>query len=335
MSSINQLPRPRAARPPAAPTSPPRPDRRDAARPREKLNLRFLACLVAVAVVLGGAWFGIHWWQERRHAAALLVEADTAESENRPDRSARFLGLYVGLVPDDVEARARYGQTLDRMAQTPKAKAGVVAVFEQVLQRDPDRQAIRRRLASLYLEADQFDDALQHLKYLQAALPEDAEVAEMVGRCHEGRGQYTLAVADYRSALKHEPGRIDASLRLARLLRDHLSRAPEAERLLADLVQADPKSYRARLARAQFLQEGTPSEDALKAARADMNEALRLAPDEADVLLAAAREAERRPDGREEARGICGNFWTRTRGTTAATRPWRSWSSTRAGPRRR
>ena len=161
---------------------------------------------------------------------------------------------------------------------------------------------MRRRLASLYLEAGQFDDALQHLKYLQDALPEDAEVAEMVGRCHEGRGQYSLAAADYRSALKHEPGRVDSALRLARLLRDRLSRAPEAERFLADLVQADPKSYQARLARAQFLQEGTPSEDALKAARADMDEALRLAPNKADVLLAAAHEAERRPDGREEAR---------------------------------
>ena len=247
-----------AARPPAAPTPPPRPDRRDAALPRERLNLRFLACLVAVAVVLGGAWFGIHWWQERRHAAALLIEADAAQSENHPDRSARFLGLYVGLVPDDVEARARYGQTLDKMAQTPRAKGAVAAVFEQVLQRDPDRQVIRRRLASLDLEAGQFDDALQHLDYLQKALPEDAEVAEMVGRCHEGRGQYSLAAADYRSALKLEPGRIDSALRLARLLRDRLSGAPEAERRLAALVQADPKSYKARLARASICKKGRP-----------------------------------------------------------------------------
>ena len=124
-----------------------------------------------------------------------------------------------------------------------------------------------------------------------------------MGRCHEGRAQYVLAAADYRAALKQDPGRVDTALSLARLLRDRLSKPPEAEKLLAGLVQAQPQSYRARLARAEYLHEGTPSEDALKAARADVKEALRLAPEEADVLLAAARSAERGPDGREEARG--------------------------------
>src|SRR5262245_39447120 len=149
---------------------------------REKLNLRFLAWLVGVCAVVVAAYYGLHRFQVRNHAASLLAQADVAEENHRLDRAARFVGLYLGLVPGDTEARARYGMLLDRLANSPRARegayvewemlgppvnsprasAGAMAVFEQVLIREPDRHDIRRRLAVLNNWAGRYDVALQH-----------------------------------------------------------------------------------------------------------------------------------------------------------------------------
>ena len=296
-------PRHVTARPSPAPAVPP-----GAALPREKLNVRFLAWLLGGAVLVGAAWYGLHAWQVRNHLAVLLAQADAAEAQQRPDRAARLVGLYVGMAPDDVEARARYGMLLDRLAETPKARADAAAVLEQVLLRDPDRHAIRRRLAQLDLEAGAYDDALEHLTHLHEALPDDAEVEEMLGRCLEGRGQYSKAVDQYEAALKREPDRAECCGRLSRLLRDRMSQPGKAIDRLNTLVEKAPKSYKAWLTRAAFLQEASPSADSLKKAGDDVAEALKLEPDRTEVLLAAARLAEKRPDGRDEARGYLGTI---------------------------
>jgi tetratricopeptide (TPR) repeat protein len=279
------------------------------AGPRERLNTRLLAVLVGVSVLFGGAWYGLNRWQVRRHATALLAQADVAKAQGRPDRAARFIGLYVGLVPSDTEARARYGMLLDRLATTPRARAGAMAVFEQVLLREPERHDIRKRLVALELDAGQFDDAEQHLsRYLREAFPEDPEVEELQGRCHEGRGEYARAAEAYRTAVSHAPGRTETRLRLARLLRDQLARPEEARLLLAKMVEEDKEPPRALLARARYLQEGTPSAQALQTAQQDVSKALRQAPDDADVLLAAADLGQRLPGGLEEARRHLAHF---------------------------
>ena len=121
-------------------------------QPHEKLNLRFLICIVVVGLLLTAVWFGVNRWQIRRHAADLLNLADQAKALQRPDRAAHFLSLYVGMVPNDTQARARYGLLLERLADSPGARYGVLAVFEQVLIRDPERQDLRRRAAKLAVE---------------------------------------------------------------------------------------------------------------------------------------------------------------------------------------
>jgi tetratricopeptide (TPR) repeat protein len=271
--------------------------------PEVRLNIRFLAWLTAGCLLFAGAWYAVHRFQVRRQASDLRDQADTEESQGRSDRAARFLGLYLGLVPDDTEARARYGWLLDRLAKdSPRKRAGAMAVFEQVLLRDPDRQDVRRRLVVLLVERSQFDDALQHLGYLRKALPEDGEVEYLNGRCLEGRAEYAKATPAYQRAIRHTPDRAEAYLRLAKLLRDRLVRPDEAKDVLEKMVEANQQSFRAYLERARFQIESDQSAEALTAAERDVTEARRLAPDEVEVLLTAAEVAQKRPNGVKDAR---------------------------------
>jgi tetratricopeptide (TPR) repeat protein len=271
--------------------------------PREVVNLRFLAVLLGLTAVFAAVWFGVHRWQVRKHAAGLLEQADSAESQGRPDRAARFLGMYIALSPDDHDARARHGLLLARLADSPRARAAAMGALEQVLLRDPDRHEVRRRLILLCLDCDQFDDALQHLTTLRESFPEDPEIDDLLGRCHEGRGERAKAANAYRAAIGRAPQRIEPYLRLARLLRDHLAQPGEADRLLHAMIQANKQSYQVYVGRARLLQDGAPSKEALEAARKDVLEALRLAPNEAEALLAAGELLQKMPDHLGEARG--------------------------------
>lgn len=281
----------------------PAPAARSERGPREKVNLRFLACLIVASGLLAGVWYGVNRWQVRRHAADLLRQVDVAEEQKRPGRAARFLGLYVGLVPGDTEARARYGLLLESLADSPRGLEGALGVFEQVLIRDPSRQDIRRRAARLAVKLGRYDDAVEYLKVLSGELPKDGEIQELFGQAHEGRGEYGRAAKRYQEAMAAAPERVEPYLRLARLLRSRLARPDEAEATLDKLIKANGQSYEAFLGRAQYRLEGTPDADTLQAARRDMEQALRLAPDEPEVLLRAAALIARLPNGLEEARG--------------------------------
>src|SRR5262249_39804984 len=70
-----------------------------------------------------------------------------------------------------------------------------------------------------------------------------------------------------------------------------------ADRVMDDLVAANPRSFHAFLERARYLQAAAPAR-----AAAELAEALGLGPDEADVLLTAA-DLERQPGQPDEARG--------------------------------
>jgi tetratricopeptide (TPR) repeat protein len=269
------------------------------------VNVRFLISLIVAGLLLSAAWYGVNHWQVRRHAENLLSLANVAEEQKRPDRAARFIGLYVGLMPGNVDARVRYGLLLDRLAasqQRPadsrRGKEGALAVFEQVLIRDPGRDDIRRRAASLAVELEHFDDAHRYMTFWGDNLPKDGEILELLGRAYEGRGEYVKAAKKFETAVAAAPERVEAYLHLARLQRDRLGQAMEAKATLDKLVENNSKSYQAYLGRARFLQEGK----ALDLAQSAMDKALELKPDDPEVLLAAAELAARRPDGLEKAR---------------------------------
>jgi tetratricopeptide (TPR) repeat protein len=280
---------------------------------RVLINFRLLLGLLISTAVLGLGVHLLHGYQVRRNAGALLLQAEFAREQGNPDRAADLLYRYLLAVPDDIEGRARYGQVLEEAAAAlpdPAARARrqyqVLAVYEEALLRSPDQPAVRRRLALLAAQLSQWDRALGHLRILNELTPDDGELEYLLGRCLEARGQADEAVAWYDRATRHTPDRLESYVRLAGLLRD--ARDPlaqerrvervgrSADQVMDELVAANPRSFRAFLERARYLQATEPER-----AADDLAVALRLAPDEADVLLTAA-ELERQQDNPDAAR---------------------------------
>ena len=144
--SIDHLARPLTVRTPAPPPTP-RPSRGDAL-PAQKLNLRFLLYLIAVAAAVSAVWCGVHWWQVRNNAAALLVQADAAGG--RGDPIARPVSWVCTSASYRMTSRrgSAMAKRLTGWPARPGPRREQWPCSSRCSSRDPDRNEIRRRLAA-------------------------------------------------------------------------------------------------------------------------------------------------------------------------------------------
>lgn len=268
---------------------------------QRRLNLRLVASLAAVTVVLAGGLFALHRFQSGRIAQALLWQAQRAESDGELARAVTYRERYLEFAPDDADERAALGQILasDKFVGSRKAREQALFNLEQVARRRPDRMDVRRTLVRVTMELRRYDLAREHLNALLAAPGGNAEAEALRGQWHEGQAQYADAATWLRKAVEHAPQDVDSYLRLAKLLQDHPDvrgpgRLGEPERVLDDMVARNPDSYQAYLGRFRLRVQasGATSPDARARAHADLERALALAPGNVDVLLAAAGFAQ-------------------------------------------
>lgn len=246
------------------------------------LNFGFLGGVCAVGVVLLGAIHVVHGWQVKRHAGALMELGRKAQDNGDLKAAKDYFGRYVGLVPKDVNALADFGQLLD---QSGAAKRQVFMVYEDVLRRDATREEIRRRQIEVAMDIGRHVDALVHVRFLRMSYPTDGKLDYQAGRCLEELAEFTDAMKAYEAALEHDPDLLDTYVRLAWLSHTRLDRTERAKKLLDELVARLPKSPAAWLARGRFRGEF----GSLEEAQQDVERAMKLAPDEVETLLAAAR----------------------------------------------
>jgi tetratricopeptide (TPR) repeat protein len=290
---------------------------------RRRLNWKFLSALLGVVALAGGTVVMVQNLQVNRSAAGLLHQADRAEVEGRLAKSQEYLGRYLGYRPDDTTALARYGLILEKEARTRKEREGALAVLEKVLLGNPSRDDVRLRAARLAIDLTQYPEAREHLvilneKNLQGGGKRpDGELMDLLGQCDEGEGKYAEAAGKYEKAIEASPDRVECYVRLAGLLRNRLNQAKQADEVMdagqaektagkagtvagkaeksagkvkKGLIAANGGSFRAYLARADYCKQyGLPG--AAETAAADVRRALELAPEDADVLIAAAAEA--------------------------------------------
>ena len=265
---------------------------------RRILNVRLLLLLLGGVALLGVGVHSLHGVQVKRSARTLIRQADRAEGRGDLAKAEDYLDRYVSLRPGDLDALARYGRMLEKLAGPDPARAsGAMAVYAKVVRRDPDRDDIRRRLAELAVKRAEFADAKPHLEILRRSAPGDAELTYLLGQCHESAGRIEGddgAVALYELARKQDPTRVDAYVRLADLLRsrrrdkDGADRVMDARRVKDGLIAHNGRSAAAYLARAAYRRRYDVE---AAGAAADVARALELAPDEVDTLLAAADSA--------------------------------------------
>jgi tetratricopeptide (TPR) repeat protein len=226
-----------------------------------RINVRYLIkVLVVLAVVVVGVHV-VYRLRRERSIRALYEQAVKADEQGNRDRTLRLLTRYVLLVPEDIEARIRRGLILERTARTAKQKMAAAAAFEQIVSVDPERDDVRRRLATLESEAGAWEEASGHLQWLLDRFPDDAELNHLMGRCSEARVDYDKARELYETAKEKSPSYMPAYLSLARLWRDRRLRptdsSPEKQEdaVISEMLQANKESTEACIARAEYQKE--------------------------------------------------------------------------------
>ena len=134
------------------------------------------------------------------------------------------------------------------------------------------------------LAKQKHDEALVHLRKIQKTIPTDADVQFALADALAGSGKIAAAVAECKKGLEQSRDSIDGWIRLGRL---HLigESAKEACDAFDQALRTDPKSLHGLVGRAEAL----AMTDDFGAAEKDLQEALGIAPDSAEILIALAR----------------------------------------------
>jgi predicted Zn-dependent protease len=280
---------------------------------RRKLNRRLLLWTGACVLVVGILGHLVHGIQMSHNAERLLENADwamaeyerlskdgdQAESARHLEQALTFYHHYLTYKPDDTVVLAKYGLALDQHAGSAADRQRVVTTFEKVLRKEPGRKDVRLRLIHDLIHLQYFRDAVANIEALLPQADDKAELEHMLGWCLEASGDYAKAAAAFARSVAIDPRRLESYVLRAEVLKDRLDRPEDAEATMDDLVKANAQSYRAYLIRLRYRQQ----ESNFAGAETDLKTALKLAPREPAVLLAAADWAQSKGD-LDKARGL-------------------------------
>ena len=233
----------------------------------------------------------------------LLDRAHRAMEQKPPDHvvALRYFHRYLAYQPDDVDARAEYGLMLDKYTQNRADCEQALLELDAVLRRDPSRTQVRFRLMHCLITLGRLPEAIEQAEKLLPEWDNKAELQHILGWCCEAEKKNDEAAEWFRKAIVSDPKRIESYALLADILRQNRATADKALDVMDALVTANPDSFRAYLLRRRTLlllsKDERPAELAL--AEKDLRQAIKLAPEEPDVVLAAAESAQTaRQDGR-------------------------------------
>jgi len=266
-----------------------------------RLNLVFLAVALVVLAVFSVGMYLLYQAQMQRNASALLGRALRAEAAKDLDAAEESLVRYLKIRREDGPAWKRYAGIVDQRETDPRQRHRVFLVYDQAVELNLGDAQLARRCADLALELGRYSDARRLLTNLvenvasdaqgQPAASELAELEDLLGQCDRALTRFEEAEKRFDQALQHDPGRVSCFDRLARLLRTDLRRKGAADDKIQEMVAKNPKVGLAYLYRFRYFNEFSRP-----AAASDLQQALKLAPDDPEVLFTAAVTSEQKPD---------------------------------------
>jgi tetratricopeptide (TPR) repeat protein len=288
-------------------------------RPAHKRRINLIAAVIVLAVVAGGsaAIHLLHDQQVARNISALLREARRAEEAGEAAKAMEALEQYLAVRSDDATTWAWYARTVDANSpQDVRGRTRAYLAHARAVQLDPTNAEARRSCIELALLLGRTEDARRHLDVLFAAAPKDdlgrpadAWVEKRLGDCARAEGRpggsaepeipgahdpdlkERGAETWYRLAIAHDPTAIDAYQALVRLLSGPLKRPAEGRDVANAMVQSNPSSAGAYVARWRLSREADG-----KADPEDVTRAVGLDPDSPDVLEVVSLAALDRGD---------------------------------------
>lgn len=171
-----------------------------------------------------------------------VAEVLTAEYMRlyRLPAAREVLNRWVELDPSDVEPVVRRAWVAEHQLDFDAA----LADYRQVLDREPDRDPVRLRVAEILFKIRKIDEAIPELETLMRRDGVDVAVALTLARCRRERAEYDAALAalDRLSAAGAKDPRVKAERGQIALAQ---GRFAEAERLLREALAGQPREREA------------------------------------------------------------------------------------------
>ena len=280
-------------------------------------TVKRFAILIAILSFVGGAGFFTLQAQVARMARNRLAEAAEAEKSGDFVTAERLYSEHMQVLPSDPDVQVKYADALLKVDNSPRRQEEAIRAYNQVLTGDRGRDEVRRKLMRLKMEMGRYvshgaktDGADSDLEILLGnSLPKaeagssasrdllsspDGELLFDMARCKEAADDAETSAKFYRKAIeRHAPQRLDASQRLAHLLREKLNRPADADEIIDAMVKTDPENDKVYLERGRY-RLSLAGDDASKRllrkvdAIKDFEEAMKRAPHKPDSYLALA-----------------------------------------------
>src|SRR4051812_17907762 len=136
----------------------------------KRLNPRFCWPFGLSVVALCVATHFLHAYQVQRNASAMLDRAHRAKDAGELGKATDYLGRYLGMAPDNIDALAEYALLIADERQPASYRVRMRALFalEKVLYREPQRNDVRRRAIDLEMAPDirSFAAASDNIRFL-------------------------------------------------------------------------------------------------------------------------------------------------------------------------
>ena len=280
-----------------------------------RVNSKAAMVFFGTTLILCLAVYGIHEFQMSRNSLAYIREGKRAQAEGRIGAAASHLMRYTLLKPNDVNGLVLFGMILAEIGKTrPDQLTPAYVTLQKVIGIEPGNVEVRRKLAELASQGGMFAEAIDNINYLLQDFPDDIELIELLSDCHVARGDYNESEAILESAIGKAPDRLELYLRLANLRQLKLNRPGDAVLPVNQMVAANSDNPMAYFYRSEWLferlnelknlarlnREKGPEYalEILRQADEDAQAALKLAPDNIEMIVQAIRIAyeQRRVD---------------------------------------
>jgi cellulose synthase operon protein C len=257
-----------------------------------KLNVRFLAKLIIIVLVLGGGLFFLHRYQESKLTSRFKTQADNARDEGKPLSELSYLRQYIAMNPNEIESRVRYGKVLARHARKPMQVVEAYMALQNALAKDPGLpDEVRKQCVELALRPDVNlpIEARRELEQLFRNNPENSEYEALMSDSLIRTNELPAAEEFLTRAKNRSRGRIDIFLRLAWVKRERNRTNPvndAADAVIAEMLDHPEHKQRAEtwLRAANYYRAyGKPKE-----AEAALAQAEAIAPDNHQVVFSRA-----------------------------------------------